>query len=80
MADVKVRRLDDWVVEHHRHQAAQTGRSLEEELRRVLTEAALAKRKAWAERLRAVRHEMHERYGDLPDSVGLIREERDHRW
>jgi plasmid stability protein len=77
MAEVKVRRLDDRVVEHHRRNASKAGRSLEEELRRVLTDAALAKRRAWAERLRALRKEMHERYGQLPDSTPLIRAERD---
>lgn len=40
MADVKVRGLREDVVEFHRAQARAAGRSLEEELRRRLTEIA----------------------------------------
>ena len=49
MADVKIRKLDDWVVESFRARAKQAGRSLEEELRQFLTEAARERRRRFAE-------------------------------
>ena len=45
MADVKIRKLDDWVVASFRACARQAGRSLEEELRQFLTEAARERRR-----------------------------------
>ena len=42
--------IDDWVLSSHRARAQAAGRSVEEELRHVLTEAALtARRKAVGE-------------------------------
>jgi plasmid stability protein len=38
MADAKIRKLDDWVVQSFRARAKEAGRSLEEELRQFLTE------------------------------------------
>jgi plasmid stability protein len=35
MADVKIRKLDDWVVESFRARAKRAGRSLEDELRQT---------------------------------------------
>jgi len=40
MADVKIRKLPEWVVVAFKDRAAHRGRSLEEELRSLLTEAA----------------------------------------
>ena len=40
MAEVKIRDLPDWVVAAHKSKAQQAHRSLEAELRRLLTEAA----------------------------------------
>ena len=45
MTEVRFRNIDDWVVEWHRHQAKVDGRSLENELRQVITDAVLNKRK-----------------------------------
>ena len=53
MTEVRIRNVDDWVVEWHRHQAKLDGQSLESELRQVITEAALAKKRAIAESTRA---------------------------
>ena len=58
MADVKIRNLDDWVVSSYRARARYAGRSVEEELRHTLTEAALAARREWAEELRKLRERM----------------------
>ena len=79
MADVKIRKLEDWVVETHRALAEAAGRSLEEELRRIVTEAALKPQHEFARKLRALKEELLEKYGVMPDSTPLIREDRDRR-
>jgi plasmid stability protein len=80
MADVKIRRIPDWVVLHHQARARQAGRSLEEELRLLLTEDdALRPQREFAERARALRQRIFDRYGVLSDSTALIREDRDSR-
>ena len=53
MADVKIRKLDHWVVESFRARARQAGRSLEEELRQFLTEAVRERRRNFADKLEA---------------------------
>jgi plasmid stability protein len=78
MADVKIRNLDDWVLYSHRARAKLAGRSVEEELRHVLTEHAMAVRREWAQELRQLRQKtLEENGGPLPDSTPGIREERD---
>jgi len=77
MADVKIRKLDEWVVESFRARAKQAGRSLEEELRQFLTEAARERRMRFIAELEELNAELREKYGELPDSTPLIREERD---
>jgi plasmid stability protein len=77
MADVKIRKLDDWVVESFRARARQAGRSLEEELRQVLTEAARERRRRFADKLEAYSEQLRSKYGEMPDSTPLIREGRD---
>ena len=76
MANVSVRNLDDAVVERLRAQAEAQGRSLEAELRRILTEAAKPTLAESAERLARFRKET---WGDrvFSDSSILIREDRD---
>jgi plasmid stability protein len=77
MAEVKIRNLDDWVLASHRTRAKAAGRSVEEELRHVLTESALAVRREWAEKLRKLHEEQVAKYGILEDSTPGIREDRD---
>ena len=79
MADVKIRKLDDWVVETHRTIAEQAGHSLEEELRRVVTEVALRPQQAFAAQIRVLQENLAKKYGVMPDSTPLIREDRDRR-
>lgn len=79
MTDVKIRKLEDWVVETHRATAAAAGRSLEEELRRIVTDAALRPQHDFARRVREIQDEMYRKYGEMPDSTPLIREDRDQR-
>ena len=77
MAEVKIRRLPDWVVAHHKRNAKQAGRSLEEELRQFLTEEAVAKRERTRKQLAATRTRIRKRHGVLSDSTVDIREERE---
>ncbi|MGE0722934.1 MAG: hypothetical protein AB7O45_01095 [Alphaproteobacteria bacterium] len=79
MADVKVRGLREDVVEFHRAQAQAAGRSLEEELRRLLTDTALAQRAEAIRELNEGREKLRKRYGVFPDSTEIIRAERDER-
>ena len=59
--------------------AEAAGRSLEEELRRIVTEAALKPQHEFARKVRALKEELLEKYGVMPDSTPLIREDRDRR-
>jgi plasmid stability protein len=77
MADVRIRNLDDWVVGSFRARAKQAGRSLEEELRQFLTEAARERRRRFAAKLDELNARLRDKYGELPDSTPLIREDRD---
>jgi plasmid stability protein len=77
MADVKIRKLDDWVVASFRARAKQAGRSLEEELRQFLTEAARERRRRFADKLETFSEQLRAKYGEMPDSTPLIREGRD---
>ena len=79
MADVKIRNLDDSVVATYRARASHAGRSLEEELRIVLTDVAFAKRRALADHLAEFQEKLRREYGEFPDSTPLIRAERDER-
>jgi plasmid stability protein len=77
MADVKIRKLDDWVVASFRARAKRAGRSLEAELRQTLTDVACARRAALLGEINAFRDELRARYGEMPDSTPLIREIRE---
>ena len=79
MSEIKVRRIEDWVVATHRRRAEAAGRSLEEELRLVLTEAALEPQHAFAARAAVLRAEIRRVRGVLADSAAVIRAERDER-
>lgn len=79
MADVRVRKIDDWVVGWFRSQAKQHGRSLEGELRQTLTDAALAKKRAIAAEMRTQLDALRKKYGTFSDSAIAIRVDRDAR-
>jgi len=79
MGDIRVRKLDDWVVGWFRAQAKQHGRSLEGELRETLTEAALLRKKAIAAEMRSDLQELEKKYGLFSDSAIIIRENQDTR-
>ena len=74
---MKIRKLDDWVVQSFRAQAKRAGRSLEAELRQSLTDVARERRADLLGEINAFRDELRARYGELPDSTPLIREIRE---
>jgi hypothetical protein len=79
MAEVRVRKLDEWVVGALRARAKRHGRSLETELRQLLSEEAFRPRREAAERARLLREAIAKEHGQLSDSAVLIREDRDTR-
>jgi len=78
MTDIRVRKIEDWVVNWFRTQAKQHGRSLEGELRETLTATAMQKKQAIAAEMMADLQEIQHKHGGLfPDSSKIIREMRD---
>jgi plasmid stability protein len=79
MAEVRIRKLNDDVKLLLQDQARRRGQNLEAYLRVVLEEAAVRPRRELADRLRAERQELFDKYGLFPDSAELIRQDRDAR-
>jgi len=79
MANIRIRNLEDWVVETIRQIAGKNKRSMEEEMRTILREAASGPKKNLANLARNLREEIIREHGILPDSALSIREERDLR-
>ena len=79
MPDIKVRRLPEWVVSAFKARAAQAGRSLEEELRALLVDAAAKPKRERAAELAAFRRMLRRKYGTLTDSTEGIRGDREAR-
>jgi len=75
MADVKIRKLPDWVVEFYKRSAARAGHSLEEELRVLLTENTQARRREWIAQL----DKMHKSWGKRRVFPNMVLEEREER-
>jgi len=79
MADVKIRRVPDWVVAAHKSKAERAGRSLEEELRALLTDAAMRPQQDCIARMSAFRDRLRSQYGSLSSSTPHMREDRETR-
>ena len=79
MADVKIRNLDDRVHDTYRRMAEVAGISLEEQLRRVLSDYLSRERRNMIEDVRRGVAEMREKYGTMEESWPGIREDRDRR-
>ena len=79
MADVKIRRLPERVVNTLKLRASAAGRSLEEELRQTLTEAASKPARDRAAELSAFQRMLRRKYGELSDSGADIRADREAR-
>jgi plasmid stability protein len=76
MATLTIRKLDDGVYRRLRERAEANGRSLEAEARRILSDNA-PDAEAAIQKLRAFQQEMRAKHGMMPDSLPLIRAERD---
>jgi antitoxin FitA len=79
MTDVRVRDLDDDIVALLKDRARLNGKTLENELREVLTELATRPQRELAERAAQLRAEIKAESGVLTESAAFIREERDRR-
>ena len=79
MTEVRIRNVEEWIVESFRARARSKGNSLEGELRELLREEAMRPKQELADQLRRMREELREKYGTFSDSAVLIREERDAR-
>jgi plasmid stability protein len=77
MAQVHVRNLDDVVVRELRERAVRHGRSLEAELRELLTAEALRPRREIAAELDRLEQVMRSEDDELFDSTAWIRQERE---
>ncbi len=76
MAQVKVRDLDEWIVNVLRDNALNSGHSLEQHLRILLKDAALASQLEFAKEQAKHLVVFEEKFGTLPDSTEGLREER----
>lgn len=78
MAEILVNDLDDELVARLRDRARENGRSLQEELRRILSEIAGSPRPGREIALDGIM-KLRERFKGrrFPDSAALIREDRD---
>ena len=79
MKEVRVRKLEDWIVSWFRGQAKRHGQSLEAELRTALRDTALRRKQELASELRADLTALEQKYGTFSDSAVAIREDRDAR-
>jgi antitoxin FitA len=79
MTEVRIRNVDDWVVESLRLRARSKGQSLEGALRELLLQEAMRPKLELASELRSMRERLREKYGTFSDSTVGIREDRDAR-
>jgi plasmid stability protein len=79
MTEVRIRNVDEWVVESLRLRARSKGQSLEGALRDLLRQEAMRPKLELADQLREMREELRKKYGTFSDSAALIREDRDSR-
>jgi len=65
MAEMKIRKLDERLVETFRARAWQAGRSLEEVLRQLLTDTARDRRRQLIAELDELNAGLRDKYGEL---------------
>jgi plasmid stability protein len=76
MATLSIRKLDDHLYERIGQSARQNHRSIEAEVREILSNALPAHDHLMSD-LRAFHARMRDQHGELPDSAPLIRSMRD---
>lgn len=79
MSELRIRNLDEWVVDALRARAKRHGRTLPGEVREMLHQEAMRPRQQAAARAQALREAIAKEHGLLPDSAASIREDRDTR-
>ena len=77
MTELRIRNIEDWIVEMHRHNAKLHDQTLESELRQVLLGAALSKRQQIAKEIESDLESLRTKYGVFPSSIESIRETRE---
>lgn len=76
--NVRIRKLEPWIVTTHARLAENGGVSLEEHLRELLRKQALRAQHEMADDLQQLRTELAEQFGsNFPNSVELVRAVRD---
>ena len=79
MTELRIRKLDDWVTSWFKTQAKLHNRSLEKELRELLTETVRLRKHQIAHQMLADLEAIEQKHGLFPDGAKGIREERDKR-
>lgn len=79
MTELRIRKLDDWVTSRLRSQAKLHNRSLEKELRELLTKTVRSRKEQIAKQMLSDLEAIERRHGLFPDCAKGIREERDKR-
>ena len=79
MTELRIRKLDEWVTSWLKGQAKLHGRSLEKELREILTETVRSRKHQIADQLLADLDAIEQRHGLFVGGTKGIREERDKR-
>lgn len=79
MTEVRIRNVDEWIVESLRTRARSKGHSLEGELRELLREEALRPKRELVAQLREMREKLRKKYGRFSDSAAVIRLDRGDR-
>jgi plasmid stability protein len=79
MTELRIRKLDDWVTSWLKAQAKLHNRSLEKELRELLTETVRSHKQQIAEQLLTDLETLELSHGLFADGTKGIREERDKR-
>ena len=76
--NLRIRKLEPWVIQTHNQIAGNIGLSLEEHLRKVLTQGALQAQEDFADEIDQYRADIKKKYGDkLPKAESLIRAVRE---
>jgi len=79
MTEVRIRKLDEWVTSWLKAQAILHGRSLEKELRELLTQTVRTHKQRIADELLAGLDILESKHGRFTNGTKGIREERDRR-
>jgi len=77
MAEIRVRNVPADVVGEWKDRAKRHGRSLEAELRELMISEAYRPRQELIEGIERFSDSLQEKYGLMPESTSIIREERD---